>query len=195
MSEIFPMNPEAVRLAETLTFAESGGGPFLLLSESAITAWHGVEDASGAFIYESRPCDYDRACKADGHSLITVGNTQAFVLEAPDSSAFIPEPDGALIVRWIEADEAELLLTAALSTSEEDFELLGVTVPHDGSRLRLFDSATPGRRVAARGEVAAIELPAGRYSVAELGESVVNVKDAKGTVHEVVLQALRLRRV
>lgn len=194
MTDVVPFDPEAARLAEALEFAESEGGPFLVVSESAVASWHGINDPTGAVIFGTQPCDYDRACAADAFSMIDVGTTRALTLESPDNSAFVARPDGALIVRWVGADDAQTLLTAAFAAPAEDFKELDAELPHDGGRLRMFDATTSGTMLAERGRDVSIELPAGRYAVSLLVEWSGPVLGADGAPHDTMVQVLRLRR-
>src|SRR4051812_8646234 len=59
----------------------------------------------------------------------------------PSNSAFIPRPTGALIVRWVGADDAGTLISAALAVPDDQFTEAVGDLPHDGGKLLMFDSA------------------------------------------------------
>jgi len=193
MSSPLALDPEAVRLASQLVFSESNGGPFLVLSESALGGWHGVHDASGTVIFGAQPCDYDRACAVgEPPALLDVGTARALVLATPDNSAFVPRETGGLIVRWVGADDAATLVSAALAIPDEDFAELADDLVHDGGRLVMFDSARDGNGLDVDA-VASIELPAGAYQVRRCEEWAGEVLGGDGCAHEVMVQVLSLR--
>ncbi|MBA3397801.1 MAG: hypothetical protein H0T89_34575 [Deltaproteobacteria bacterium] len=192
MSTPLALDPEAVRLATRLTFADSEGGPLIVMSEAVAPSWNGVFDAAGAFLYGTTPCDYDRACDG-GFMVIDVAAGKALTLETPDNSTFVPRPAGALIVRWVGADDSATLISAALAVSEEQFtETIG-DLPHAGGKLLMFDSAARGSALDTA-RVASIDLPAGTYAVQLVVEWRGEVTGADGAPHEVMVQVLDLRR-
>ena len=89
---------------------------------------------------------------------------KALTLEAPDNSAFVPRPAGALIVRWIGADDADTLISAALAVPDDQFTEAVGDLPHDGGKLLMFDSAARGSALE-RDKTASIALPGGTYVV------------------------------
>jgi Immunity protein 21 len=186
-----PLDPEAIRLSRLVTFAESKGGPLIVMSESAAPSWLGVYDSTGNAIFGKSPCDYDRACAASV-GLIDVGQTQALTLETPDNSAFVPRPEGALIVRWVGADGADALISAALAVSDEQFTESVGDLAHDGGKLLMFDSAARGTALDPRS--ASIDLPAGVYAVRLCTEWEGQVLGADGESQDVMVQVLELRR-
>jgi hypothetical protein len=192
MSEPVPLDFEAIDLADTTTFADSEGGPLIVMSESNAAHWRGVFDAAGTRIFGQSPCDYDRAC-ATSFGLIDVGLGKALTLETPDNGAFIARPEGALIVRWIGADDAATLISAALALTEDAFTDPVGDLDHEGGRLMMFDSALDGARLP-DDRTAAIELPPGRYAVRLCVEWQGDVLGSDGAPHEVMVQALDLRR-
>ena len=193
MSDPLPLSDAAVRLASILTFADSEGGPLIAMSERALADWLGVYDAMGTAIYGNAPCDYDRACGAAPCELIDVGGAQAIALETPDNGTLIAQPDGALIVRWIGADDAATLMSAALAVDDVDFEEQPGDYVHDGTDLVLFDSASSGTRLD-RKRAASVELPAGTYAMTLLGEWSGPVLGSDDAPHDTMVQVLRLRR-
>jgi hypothetical protein len=187
-----PLDPEAVRLSRIVTFADSEGGPLIVMSESAAPEWNGVFDPDGTAIYGTAPCDYDRACAAS-YGLVDVGSTQALALETPDNGTFLPRPDGALIVRWVGADDASTLISAALGVTDDQFTDPVGELPHDGGMLLMFDSAARGSALTA-GRTASIELPAVIYGVRLSAEWQGSVVGDDGQPHDVMVQVLELRR-
>jgi hypothetical protein len=193
MADPLPLSDDALRLASVLTFADSEGGPLIAMSERALADWHGVYDAAGTVIYGKAPCDYDRACRAEPCEVIDVGGARAVVLETPDNGTLVAQPDGALIVRWVGADDAATLLSAALAAEDADFEKQPGDLVHDGTDLVLFDSASSGVRLD-RKRAASIPLPAGTYGMRLLGEWSGPVLGSDGEAHDTMVQVLRLLR-
>src|SRR5690242_8544685 len=140
MSNAIPLNPIAVKLASSVRFADSEGGPLIVMSESLTPSWNGVFDVQGNAIFGTSPCDYDRA-RSVTFNTVDIGDREALVLEEPNNSTFIPIEGGAMIVSWIGADDAETLITAALALDDEAFGDELPNLDHDGGRLVLFDSA------------------------------------------------------
>jgi hypothetical protein len=187
-----PLNPVALKLASSVKFAESEGGPLIVMSESLAPSWNGVFDAQANASFGTSPCDYDRACSVTFNT-IDVGDREALVLEEPNDSAFIPIDGGAMIVSWIGADDAATLITAALALNDEAFSDELPDLEHDGGRLLMFDSASRGSALDAP-RVASIDLMAGMYSATLCLEQDCSVIGSDGKPHEVMVQALRLRR-
>jgi len=192
MADPLPLGDEAIRLAAVATFAESEGGPLIAMSERLIPEWLGVCDATGAPIFGTTPCDYDRACVAN-FGVIDVGAGRALALETPDNGTLVAQPDGALIVRWVGADDAATLLTAALAAADEDFEDRPDELVHDGGDLVLFDSASFGPELD-RSDTPSVPLAAGTYGVRLLVEWSGTVLGSDGAPHDTMVQVVRLRR-
>src|SRR6476659_8933280 len=131
MSDALPLDPTATKLASSVTFADSEGGPLIVMSESLAPEWNGVFDDQGNAIYGTSPCDYDRACSVTFNT-VDIGDREALVLEEPNNSAFIPIEGGAMIVSWIGADDAATLITAALALDDEAFSDELPNLEHDG---------------------------------------------------------------
>lgn len=186
------LDPEATRLAQLVTFADSEGGPLIAMSESVAPSWNGVFDAAGNAIFGTTDCDYDRAC-AESFAVIDVGTGKALTLETPDNSTFVPTPHGARIVRWVGADDAATLITAALAVPDDQFTTTIEDFPHEGGKLLVFDSGSRGAALD-MARVAAIDLPAGTYAVRLSIEWRGMVTGADGNPHEVMVQVLDLRR-
>ncbi len=183
---MLPLDPEAVRLAELVTFVGTEGGPLIVMSESAVSSWRGADGPTDV------PSDYDRACSGSFH-VIEVGPRLALVLETPDNSAFVARPHGALIVTWVGADDAATLISAALAIPDDLFtEHVGELV-HDGGGLLMFDSVLPGDSLEPD-QTAAIVLDAGTYAFRVCTEWQVAVLGSDALPHDVTAQVLALRR-
>ncbi len=193
MTTPLPLDPEAASLAPNTVFADSEGGPLIVMSRSAAPRWGGVFDDAGANVYGSERCDYDRACEV-AFAVIDVGDARALTLETPDNSAFVRRPEGALIARWVGADDATTLLTAALALPDQAFTESVGELPHDGGPLVMFDSASRGAALDPA-RTAEVDLPAGVYAVDLCVEWAGDVIGDDGAPHQTMLQALRLRRV
>jgi len=162
------------------------------MSETVAPGWNGVCDASGAFVYGTSECDYDRAC--DGSFMVIgVGAGKALTLETPDNSTFVPRQDGASIVRWVGADDAATLITAARAVTDDKFtETIG-DLAHTGGKLLMFDSAARGAALD-MSRVASIDLPAGTYALRMCIEWRGPVMGSDGNPHDVMVQVLDLRK-
>lgn len=173
-----PLDPDATRLAATIQFAKTEGGPLIVMPESVLASWNGMAG------------DYERVVA--GFNLIDVGTAKALTLESPDNSTFVPRPDGARIVRWIGADDAETLLTAALAVTDDKLTEAVGDFPHPGGNLVMFDSGSAGAEVE-RDRIASIELPEGNYAVRMCIEWRGRVTGTDDKPHDVMVQVLDLR--
>ncbi|HEY4244502.1 MAG TPA: Imm21 family immunity protein [Kofleriaceae bacterium] len=172
--------------------AASEGGPFLLLSASAIPAWHGVANDAGEFVYGTSPCDYDRACDTRD-DFLAVGAARAYISAMPDPTTLLALPDGAMLFHGSCDRDADLAV-AALAMPDEDFATIGEFV-HDGSELVLFDSALSHAMLAERAdEGARIPLAAGTYDVSRCEEWDGEILNPDGETSRVMVEVTRLRR-
>jgi hypothetical protein len=184
-------------------FVGSHGGPILVVPKAHVQMWWGCYDEHGEHVFGRAPTDYDRACE-DGDLPFTIplrdapeGDPQrwALVLEAPDNSAFHPTEDGVLVVRWVGADTAAGLLSVALQVPDSEWErdVLELEVAPGG--LCMFDSSGDGRRPdAIDNGVAEVDLAPGRYTVDRIVEIETDVEHRDGTVEDLMVQLVRLRR-
>jgi hypothetical protein len=183
--------------ARTLRFVETTGGPLLLAPREAAASWHGIFDHAGEPIYESAPCDYDRAITGDRSEpfLLDVGTMRALILPGSLPTAWYPTRDGGLLIRWAGAEGASPLLAGVLGVSASAWRKtrLRFRVGRSGELL-LFDSsadgARPGRRRADRLKIA---LKPGVWAVdvsAARGRSVDRSIESTWSV-----ELVRLRRV
>jgi hypothetical protein len=152
---------------------EHAAGPLLLLPESLLSEWSGIDvpayrAISALFRWnakEPRASDYDRACDVDDYvGVIAVGYGFGLVLgDVPASTRWMPEPAGGILARW-EYAESEAEMNAALAAVPErlPWEDKG-TFTVVSSPLQLFNSAEPGDEVIL--PRLPIELAAASYDV------------------------------
>ena len=145
-----------IHLPPQARWVTSLGGPLLLLPESAVTAWTGIEPSQSprtkgiTFRWRGDPngpvTDYDRACSVEGYiGLIDVGDAKGVVLGGePNSTTWVPIDGGGLLVRWVYADDEGSLLRSLVGLSEGSFERAELTLPVLAGPLLLFDSASSG---------------------------------------------------
>ena len=156
---------------------ESNGGPLLLLPESALRGWRGVDGPA------SGKTDYERACAVLDVGFIPVGARQGLVLadEPLPTRVYRAAPNLSLI-RWRFApnDRAvdELLARPLPSLAWEPVGVLAA----NGEELVLFDSAFPGDDIV--GASTRVSLSPGEYVIetAEFSPS-----------SEIALQLVRFR--
>ncbi len=165
---------EVRRKSRTLKFVESNGGPLIVVPGEVVADWHGVYNAQGEFIFETEPCDYDRAChyRAPKPFAIAVGKMKALVLPGSMPTAWYPVKDGGLFIRWGGADSAAALLQVALDLPPAKWRATRIhLVIGQKKSLFLFDSAEDGSKMARR-KKSALALPAGDYRLAVAGQGL-----------------------
>ncbi|MET7634257.1 Imm21 family immunity protein [Streptomyces sp. NPDC001773] len=103
MSDATPHKP--------LLWVESGGGPLVVVPESALASWCTDTEATSADEF-SGWSDYGRACQIDDYiGTLHVGCAEALVLaDSPDTTTFLP--DRMLFIRWSGADSESDILAA-----------------------------------------------------------------------------------
>ncbi|WP_328890407.1 Imm21 family immunity protein [Streptomyces sp. NBC_00316] len=103
MSDATPRKP--------LLWVESGGGPLVVVPESALASWCTDTEATSADEFSGWG-DYDRACQIDDYiGTLHVGCAEALVLaDSPDTTTFLP--DRMLFIRWSGADSESDILAA-----------------------------------------------------------------------------------
>lgn len=138
----------------SLTWLETGGGPFIVVPRVALPHWSGGDGG-----------DYDRACEVmDGVGVLALPDgAEALVLgDEPLSTAYLPEL--RVLVRWHYAESEEGvadIIRAGLATAEwEEGPVLGT--PGD---LVMFDAAYFGTEVGTLTDGTVLDLAAGRYRV------------------------------
>jgi predicted DNA-binding WGR domain protein len=103
---------EARILAKKLRFVGTEGGPLLILPQELLLSWNGVFDADGKYIFETKPCDYSRACEWKGKWVrsIRVGNGTGLVLQSNSAAAWLAnESEGTYAVDQIDSIQGRLL--------------------------------------------------------------------------------------
>jgi hypothetical protein len=150
-----------MRRQAVMQWIESGGGPLVLVPQTRLDRWCGVDCRS-----IDDMSDYDRACEVvDDVAVIRVADTEILVLgDEPFRTTWLPNKKGGLLVRWVYADRedslSELLSDPSIS---EALSASGVSFMTPGTCL-LFDSAEPGDDI--RGDSMALALEPGTYAVA-----------------------------
>lgn len=199
---------EATRaLARDLVFVETGGGPVLVLPVDAAKDWNGVYDDAGEYIFEERPCDYDRACSMGlGVSSLPVGGWTALVMGSIGPVAWHPLSDGGLLLLWIESDTTAALLEVATSLRASQVKKTRHRlVVGASSQVLLLDAAKRGRSPGscepadAHGdyryaEAHPLSIAPGTYAVHYAGAVRETVVDGESTA-EACVEVARLRRV
>jgi predicted DNA-binding WGR domain protein len=172
---------EAIKIAETLRFVGTEGGPLMVLPEELLPSWNGVYDAEGRYIYETDHCDYTRACEWEGSWIrnIVVGEGIGLVLHSDSAASFLPDDTGGVFIRWSAADSAAPLVHALLRAPKSKWKRTGISVKVGPSQgLVLFDAARkgsglkdlPGNEFMERGMRWAlrVELARGTYAVDQI---------------------------
>lgn len=135
----------------SLTWLETGGGPYAVVPRTALSHWS--ED------------DYDRACEVmDFVKVLELPDgAEALVLgEIPLSTAYLA--DHRVLVRWCYAerkeDVADIILTGI--PTAEWVEGPVIRIPGE---LLMFDAAYPGSTVEESTDYIVLDLDAGRFRV------------------------------
>lgn len=159
-----------------LRWTRSEGGPLMLLEQTLLPAWGGIEpppthksmQAHSRASGQDAATDYDRACDHvyEEISVLAVGEGFGLVLgDEPVATGLVSglEPLGTAIVRRISSwnDEEVVKLLAQVDPSRR--EHLGLLFEIVNGTLVLFDAAKPGRYVDHRDPV--MELRPGCYRV------------------------------
>lgn len=144
------ISPRARAIGEHLRFVGTEGGPLLVLPYELLQSWHGVYDESGAYVFGTAPCDYERACEWRGEWVrsIRVGDALGLVMHSDGAGAWLPNDAGGIFVRWAAADLAAALVQAALNVTNTSWRgpTQRVTVGPSG-KLALFDAARRGEEL------------------------------------------------
>ena len=144
---------------QQLNWIDSGGGPLILLEQTALKDWQGSS-------LEQEPDDYDRACAVKDYiGLIKVGDREAIVLgDEPMTTAWFPSANqpGGIIVCWGCADSEADVIQALSAIPEEVWSDTGLSFQVGKTPLVLFDSAYPGENME---ESLRINLEEGQYAI------------------------------
>jgi hypothetical protein len=154
-----------------LQWISSSGGPLVVLPESLLEHWSGVDppadgrriDAKARWDPARPATDYDRACDVeDPIAALELGAESALVIGGePPMTAFVPRPDGGLLVGWIDGgSEQELLRYLEGREFESDTDAVAMIDVRPGPLL-VFDAACPGVEV--EEDRLVLDLHPGRY--------------------------------
>jgi hypothetical protein len=149
------------------------GGPLILLAREHLHAWEGADFPTDGRMVEAYirwnpvgpATDYDRACDLDDYAgLIDVGCGKALVLgDEPLMTTWLPLEDGGLLVRWVYADDEEVVIAAARRVPNDAYLDTGLTLSVGQSSLVLFAASESGRdKIYPRIE---FQLPSGSYRI------------------------------
>jgi len=184
------LRPETAKLARTVKFVGTEGGPLLAIPTALLKSWFGVYDAKGQYAYETTKTDYDRACDLRREMVLKIGRGQGLVLEGPDSSALIVLGDGTILLpTWIGADDGAHVLEAVLSAPAKAWKKEKGTFTITGNELALIDSASDGRKTKPR---AVARVKPGRYTIESMKEFDGEIIVGKAK-HGLMASAVRLR--
>ncbi|MFD4031992.1 Imm21 family immunity protein [Streptomyces sp. NPDC058637] len=137
----------------SLTWLETGGGPFIVVPSDALSHWSGTEG------------DYDRACavmKLVGVLELPDGGEALVLGDEPLSTTYLPAH--RVLVRWCHAESEEGvadIILAGLPTAEWDEG----PVMRTTGKLIMFDAAYFGTEVGTLTDCTVLELGAGRFRV------------------------------
>lgn len=190
--------PEVITRGAALSFIGHGdGGPTVIVPNAVLAKYWGVFDEHGGDpglenTHYNTVCDAELLMPFEGHELL--------VLQEEGSTAWVPDGDGGLLLRWVGADSGAALLAAVQGQSFTPAGRNGTdavwTIPDGG--LTFMHAVEDGRRPIAQRmwDSTAIELPPGRYAVEQLacGEWRGTVAFPDGHVEEVMMMCYRLRR-
>lgn len=143
-----------------MQWIESGGGPLVVVPQTHLGRWGGVDCRS-----TDDTSDYDRACEvSDDVAVIRVADTEALVLgDEPFRTTWLPNEKGGFLVRWVYADKEESISEFLSAPSlEEALSASGVSFTTPGMCV-LFDSAEPGDDI--RGDSMTLALKPGTYAI------------------------------
>ena len=166
-----------------LQWFTGSGGPQLLLPEELLEEWSGVDSprngrvvkTKGKWDEDAPATDYDRACDVEELiECVEVGAGHGIVLGGePHPTAFLPRPNGGLLVRWVQGrTEREVL--EALGRIDADDDGTPAFIEARPGPLLLFDAACPGGEV--EEDRVVLDLHPGRYVA---GASTVQTGDVE----------------
>lgn len=150
----------------TLQETCSEGGPVLAIPAELAAQWGGSNNG-----------DYERACQPDALTSldygaigrVSVGSGWALALDMELMTAFLPTPEGGVILRNYEDDPLAEETARTIIASVETWTPWGEPLPLEDGRLFVFDSAAPGAAeledIEAEEEAFAAALGAGRYAL------------------------------
>lgn len=134
----------------TFNWVCSAGGPLIVAPAEIARYWRGVEGWSPSEVQrgwaDESVSDYSRACGiVDYLGTLKVGHGEAVILgDEPMQTAFIPNPEGGIFVRWMYAEGEGGVLRALGSVPESAWEPTPHRIEVSREGLFVFDSAFPG---------------------------------------------------
>src|SRR5690349_19897531 len=121
-----------------MDYAETEGGPFILLPLELKKKWTGVGDDD-----DESTSDYARTEQfGQGIGVLDVGDGQALIFGTAEVTAFLPAGDGGVLIQRVYGDEDDDVVAAtkhALASAE--WKATGVKLNVGKGKLALFDSA------------------------------------------------------
>ena len=139
-----------------LARAESNGGPYVALPESALENWQGYDDP------EYDKLDYITS----GGALIDVSDTKALLLGSPENLYWFPNDQGGLLAQTVSFRAAEEDVLREIVDELPKTGWKGIRGPLNVEEpLVIFDGAAPGGD--AESEGIRLELAAGQYQVSQ----------------------------
>ena len=164
-----------------MKWIQSNGGPLVLIPRVHLDVWHGIEREVGDSMTH-----YDRACAVEADvAVLRVQGIDVLVLgDEPFSTAWVPEHNGGLLVRWVYADSEKAIIDSIRSNSLSPTLMPnGVSFPAAGP-CRLFDAAEPGAHIL--GHSLDLDLVGGQYAVTSA--MVSPSRDLRLLVHRLLLR-------
>jgi hypothetical protein len=137
-------------MSTTFNWVCSAGGPLIVAPAEIARYWRGVEGWSPSEVQrgwaDESVSDYSRACGIDDYlGTLKVGHGDAIILgDEPMQTAFIPNPEGGIFVRWMYAASEDGVLRALGSVPEPAWEPTPHRIEVSREGLLVFDSAFPG---------------------------------------------------
>lgn len=196
MTEPYPVEttPDVEAAAEALRFAETAGGPLILLHRRDAPSWWGAFDEEGEPAEDEDGTSHHEQTWVSDVCVLEVGAVRALVLPEPHPVAVYPVAGGdVLLVCWAGADSAAGVLAASLAIPEAAWRRIDDVLELDGGPLLLIDSARDGRALEEDGEeTLEVVLPAGRYAI-DWAYGLEAVVLRGGAREETGVQAVRLR--
>ncbi len=130
-----------------MKWLDTTGGPFLLLEDRLLHAWHGVGRTS---LTDSKT-DYERACDiADYAKLISIDQGQGIVFgDEPDSMGLIQQATGSVLFirwKWAPSEEAILKGIQELDFTQNRAEER-ITLSIESPYVRIFDTSYSGNSI------------------------------------------------
>jgi len=161
----------------SFTWVCSAGGPLIVAPAEIAPQWRGVQGWSPSEgrwgLAGESVSDYARACGTDDYlGTLQVGHGKALILgDEPMQTAFIPNSEGGILVRWMYAESEGGVRRALGAFPESAWEPTPHRIEVAREGLLVFDSACPGDALpppSGDGVPASwirIELPTGTYTV------------------------------